>query len=138
MGAPQAKASTAAKRPATKGHPKDEGAPRGAPSGAIPMPWECLIFRNRGFVPRNGQADREKAGIGADGSFDSCCHILVRLEKLFGVFAALADALAVIGEPGTGFFHDASLSAEIDQLPIFRDAVTVHDIELDLTEGRRH
>src|SRR5262249_30203066 len=49
---------------------------------------------------------------------------------------ALADALAVVGEPGARLFDHARLDAEIDQLAALRHAFAVHDIELDLLERR--
>ena len=57
---------------------------------------------------------------------------------MLGVLAALADAGALVGEPGTGFLDDAGLHAEIDELAALRDALAVHDVELDHLEGRRH
>src|SRR5207253_6834775 len=54
-----------------------------------------------------------------------------------GVLAALAETLAVIGEPGAGFFHDAGLDAEIEDLAHLGDALAIHDVEFDLLEWRR-
>ena len=56
-----------------------------------------------------------ETGVLPDRRFDLGRDIGIGLEKAFGVLAALADALAVIGEPGAGFFHHAGLDAEIDQ-----------------------
>ena len=58
----------------------------------------------------------------------------VLLEELLGVLAALAEALAVVGEPGAGLLDDAGLDAEIDELADLGDALAVHDVELDLLE----
>ncbi len=57
-------------------------------------------------------------------------------EEGLGVLAALADALAVIGEPGARFLDDAGLDAQIDQFAGLGDAHAIHDVELDLLEGR--
>src|SRR4051812_15254314 len=54
-----------------------------------------------------------------------------------GVLAALADALAVIGEPRARLLDHAGLVAEIDQLAGLADAFAVHDVELDDLERRR-
>src|SRR5438094_4110596 len=62
----------------------------------------------------------------------------VMLQIGFGVLAALADALASIRESCAGFFDDAGLDAEIDQFAAFRDALAVHDVEIDDLERRRH
>ena len=53
------------------------------------------------------------------------------------VLAALAEALAVVGEPGAGLLDDAGLDAEVDEFADLRDALAVHDVELDLLERRR-
>src|SRR6202451_609403 len=79
----------------------------------------------------------DDAGILPDRHFDFCRDVGIGLEKAFGVLAALADALAVIGEPGAGFLHDAGLDAEIDQFAVLGDAFAIHDVELDLLERRR-
>src|SRR5881392_291100 len=78
------------------------------------------------------------AGIAADRLLDLLADLRVLLQIGFGVLAALADALAVIGEPCAGFFDDAGLDAEIDQFAAFRDALAVHDVEIDDLERRRH
>src|SRR5262245_59031803 len=49
----------------------------------------------------------DQAGVLADGGFDLGGDVGVRLQERLGVFAALAEALAVIGEPGAGLFDDA-------------------------------
>src|SRR5712675_3064445 len=59
------------------------------------------------------------AGIAADRLLDLLADLRVLLQIGFGVLAALADALAVIGEPCAGFFDDAGLDAEIDQFAAF-------------------
>ena len=51
------------------------------------------------------------------------------------VLAALADPLAVVGEPGAGLFDDAGLDAKVDDLAQLGDALAVHDVELDLLNG---
>src|SRR5580700_8118129 len=79
----------------------------------------------------------DDAGILPDRHFDFGRDIGIGLEEAFGVLAALADALAVIGEPGAGFLHDAGLDAEIDQFAVLGDALPIHDVELDLLERRR-
>src|SRR6185503_471499 len=54
------------------------------------------------------------------------------------VLAALPDAVAVIGQPRAGFFHEVAGDAEIDEFTHFGDAFAVHDIEFNLAERRRH
>src|ERR1700684_3223299 len=79
----------------------------------------------------------DDAGILPDGRFDFCRDVGIGLEESFAVLATLADALAVVGEPGAGFFHDAGLDAEIDQFAVLGDALAIHDVEFDLLERRR-
>src|SRR5690606_39846198 len=49
---------------------------------------------------------------------------------------ALADALVAVGVPGARLLDDAGLHAEVDELARLGDALAVHDVELDLLEGR--
>src|ERR1700722_10994343 len=81
---------------------------------------------------------RDDTGLFAHSDLDRIPHIRVIAQELLGVFAALTDSLAGITEPGAGFFHHAGLDAEIDQFAGVADALTIHDVELDLTERRRH
>src|SRR5580700_6953973 len=79
----------------------------------------------------------DDAGILPDRHLDFSRDVGIGLEEAFGVLAALADALAVVGEPGAGFLHDAGLDAEIDQFAVLGYAFAIHDVELDLLERRR-
>src|SRR5581483_612569 len=65
-------------------------------------------------------------------------RLRVLLEIGLGILAALADALAVEGEPGAGLLDDPGLDPEIDEFAGLGDALAIHDVELDLLEGRRH
>src|SRR5580658_4855763 len=56
----------------------------------------------------------DQPGILPDRRLDLSGNIGIGLEEDFSVLAALADALAVIGEPGAGFFDDAGFHPEID------------------------
>src|SRR5690348_2447765 len=62
----------------------------------------------------------DEAGIAADGALDRVGDLAIVLEEGLGVLAALADALAVIGEPGAGFLDHAGLDAEVDELAALR------------------
>src|SRR5690606_31265642 len=85
--------------------------------------------------PENLLADQ--SGILPDCGFDARSHFRIVLQKCLGVFTALTDPLAVIGEPRAGLLHHPGLDAEIDELAHFRDALAIHDVEFDLLEGRR-
>src|SRR5262245_22150758 len=79
----------------------------------------------------------DEAGILADRRFDLGGDVRVALEEAFGVLAALADALGVIGEPRARLLDHAGLDAEIENLAALGDALAVHDVEFDLLERRR-
>ena len=79
----------------------------------------------------------DDARILADHGLDLGGHVRIGLEEGLCVLAALADALAVVGEPGAGFLHHAGLDAEVEDFAHLRDALAVHDVELDLLERRR-
>src|SRR5436190_8684784 len=71
----------------------------------------------------------DQAGVLADRSLDLGGNVGVGLQEGFRVLAALAETLAVIGEPGAGLFDDAGLDAEIEDLAHLGDALSVHDVE---------
>src|ERR1700687_4540547 len=58
---------------------------------------------------------RDQAGVLADRHLDLGGHVGIGLEEGFRVLAALAEPLAVIGEPGAGLLDDACLDAEIEE-----------------------
>src|SRR5262249_59121980 len=60
------------------------------------------------------------------------------LEIGLGVLAALADALAIEGEPGARLLDDPGLDPEIDQFSRLGDALAIHDVEFDLFERGRY
>ena len=64
-----------------------------------------FVFAARGFR----HAGCGEAGAGAHRGFDRLGDLGVVPKKLLGVFAALADAFGIIGEPGAGFFNNAFL-----------------------------
>src|SRR5205085_191790 len=71
-----------------------------------------------------------------DRVFDPLCDVRIFLQISLRVLAALADAHRVVAEPGARLFNEARLDAEIQDLTDLRHAFAVHDIELDLLEGR--
>src|SRR5690349_12392198 len=56
----------------------------------------------------------DQTGVLPDRGLDLGGDVGIGLEESFCVLAALAESLAVIGEPGAGFFHDPGLDAEIE------------------------
>src|SRR5262249_17762284 len=79
----------------------------------------------------------DQAGVLADGRLDARGDVGIVAQERLGVLAALADALAVVGEPRAGLLHDSCLDAEIDDFAHLGDALAVHDVEFDLLERRR-
>src|SRR5271166_1744254 len=62
--------------------------------------------------------------------------VFIVFQELAGVFAALADALAFVAEPGAGFFEDVVVHGDVEQIAFARDAFAVEDVELGFAEGR--
>src|SRR5665213_159539 len=69
----------------------------------------------------------DEAGVLADGLFDPRRGLGIVAQECLGILAALAEPLAVVGQPGAGFFDDACLDAEIDQFAHFRNAFAIHN-----------
>src|SRR5215467_12459551 len=108
-----------------------------ATSKANPSFGVCVLTAALGAAGRHHGVGHQ-AGVGAHGLLDCRRHLGIVLEELLGVLAALADALAIVGEPGAGLLHDARLHTEIQELATLGDALAVHDVELDHLERRRH
>src|ERR1700730_16469624 len=79
----------------------------------------------------------DKPGVFANVLLDPFGNLRIGLEKILCIFPALAEPLAIVGEPGPGFFDDAGLYAKIDQFAGLGYALAVHDIEFDLFKRRR-
>src|SRR5712691_5811498 len=93
----------------------------------------------RGDIPGGGHHRvGDETGIAADRALDQLADLDMLLQIEFGVFAALADPLAIIGEPRPRFLDDAGLDAEVDQLAALGNSLAVHDVEIDDLERRRH
>src|ERR1700712_864333 len=90
------------------------------------------------FLRRRHHRVRHHAGLLAYALLDGGGHLRMVTQELLGILASLPDPLAVEAEPGAGLLPDVRLPAEIDQLAHLADALTVHDVELDLPERRRH
>src|SRR5512143_1405075 len=88
--------------------------------------------RRVGAVVDDGQAEAL-----AQAAVDLLPDVLVVLQELARVLAALAHALAVEGVPGAGLLDDAVIDAEVQQVALLADALAVEDVELGLAEGRR-
>src|SRR5262249_37730619 len=70
----------------------------------------------------------DAAGILPDRGFDLRHHVGVRFQEGLGVLAALADALAVVGEPGTRLLDHTSLDAEVQNFSGLGDTLAIHDV----------
>src|SRR5690606_10875078 len=129
--------------------------PAGSVAGRRTRPEKCATifrvhivhFRQAGLTSalkvlalvRLGVAQQflgDLVGRGPDRLLDGVGDVGVGLEEVAHVLAALADALAVVGEPAARLLDDAGLDAEVDDLAQLGDALAVHDVEDDLAERR--
>src|SRR5690348_157131 len=93
-----------------------------------------------------GDRDFGHFGVGSRGDTealaDLCVHpgedVLILLEEIAGVFAALADALARVAVPRAGFLNDVVGDGEIEHIALTADAFSVENVELGFAEGRGH
>src|SRR6185437_2561268 len=92
-----------------------------------------LVF----FAGADHQRLADFLGLSADRILDPPGDVGIFLEVELGVLAALADAHAVIAEPGARFLDEPGLDSEVEDLADLADALAVHDVEFDLLERRR-
>src|SRR4029450_5719544 len=74
----------------------------------------------------------------ADPALDFPGDLGMLIEEGARVLLALADALAVVAEPGPRLLDEALRHADVDDLAVAPDAGPVEDLELRLAERRRH
>src|SRR5213079_2093345 len=74
----------------------------------------------------------------ADLRFDLGGGVRMLLQEIAGVIFALADFLAFVRVPRTGFFDHAVRDAELDDFAFARDALAVQNVEKRFAERRRH
>src|SRR5690606_17443785 len=90
-------------------------APAAPPEPRVAAPAHALLRRLRLLrLLADQHGVRHHPCLGADLLLDSRRHLRMVAQKLLGVLAALADALAVVAEPGPGLLDDAGLHAEVD------------------------
>src|SRR6185436_19900529 len=89
------------------------------------------LLRRRGCTHDVGLQPVLLANLGLDLGGD----VLVLLQEVARVLASLSDALALVRVPGARLLEDAFLGGDVEQLALFRDALAVEDVELDLPEG---
>src|SRR5687767_13211239 len=80
---------------------------------------------------------RPEAELGADANLDRLENDRVVFEELLDVLAPLAEAIATVGEPGAALFDDLPFDRQVEQVPLLRDPLAVHDVELRFAERRR-
>src|SRR5205809_1169790 len=103
------------------------------PAGDLGRPRS---FRTRPVAPL-GRA-RAQPELLAHPGLDLRRDLGMLAQEIASVLAALADAVATEGVPGTGLLDDALLGRDVDQLSLLGDAAAVQDVELRLAERRRH
>src|ERR1700733_5432770 len=99
------------------------------------MPSLLSVRLGRIDIVENALGDQ--AGILANRALDLAGDVGIVLQELLGVLAPLPEALAFMAEPRARLLDHAGLDAEIDQFADLGDALAIHDVELDLLEGRR-
>ena len=73
---------------------------------------------------------------GADFGFNIIGHSGVFTQISFRIFSTLADAFVAVAIPAALFFHDTVFDTQIHQLNHLRDAFAIHDVNVNLLEGR--
>src|ERR1700735_4326328 len=64
--------------------------------------------------------------------------VFVVFEELAGIFAALANALALITEPRARLFEEVAVHRDIEQVAFARNAFSIQNVELGFAERRSH
>ena len=70
------------------------------------------------FSPAGQQAER-----GAQLGIDLAAHFRILFQELAGVVAALADALALVAEPGAALLDQVAGDADVEQITFARGAL---------------
>src|SRR5665213_2725233 len=65
-------------------------------------------------------------------------RLRIILQKLPRILTALSNALALIAIPSPALLHQVLRHPQIDQVALFRDALTVNNVELRLAKRWRH
>src|SRR5512133_3098454 len=76
------------------------------------------------------------AQLGLDLLLDLAGELGVVAEEVAGVLAALAELVAVVGEPGPRLLDEADVHADVEQAPLLGDPLAVDDVELGGAERR--
>src|SRR5437763_4124604 len=78
------------------------------------------------------------ADLGEDALGDLHHDLRVLAQEGLGVLTALTELLAFVGEPRPRLLDDAEIDTDVEQRTFAADALPIHDVELRLTERRRH
>src|SRR4051812_35839214 len=112
----------------------EDSAVASAPTGALRL-LSSAVRRGGGAVRGGGERVHGATGggrgrvahvaldpvVGQHLHLDLAGQVGVIDEELLGVVAALADALALVAEPGAGLLDGAALAAEVDQVTLVAD-----------------
>src|SRR5438552_3292146 len=77
-----------------------------------------------------GNSGNREAHNFAKGELDAAAIIRIILQELARIFAALAKAFTLEGEPGPTLLDDVFVDGEIEQVAFARDPFAVQDVEL--------
>src|SRR5918994_6790748 len=83
-----------------------------------------------------GDGREADAELGLDLLLDLAGELGVVAEEVAGVLAALAELVAVVGEPGPRLLDEADVHTDIEQAPLLGDPLAVDDVELGRAERR--
>src|SRR5205814_7245328 len=104
------------------------------PRQVMPLPSRApLRFRGSGAA----YAGRRDADSRAYLGFDLRGELGMLAQIFAGVVLALADLLAAIRVPSTGFLDDVVHHAELNDLALARDPLAIENVEQRLAERRR-
>src|SRR5713101_1868433 len=101
-------------------------------AGGSGVGGEFFALRGSALAARGtcaGPDRRRNLQLLAKSGFELVANVRVFLEKDAGVLAALAHALAGEAEPCAGFFDDALIHTEVDEVAFVRDTFAVEDVE---------
>src|SRR5579883_2109024 len=109
-----------------------------APRGPLSARWDRprrRRARGRGFRHRR-RLRLQQAQRFPQFGVESLPDVRIVFQELARVLAALANAIALVAEPGSALLDDVLRDAEIDQVAFPRDAFPVNHVELGFAEWR--
>src|SRR3989304_1244549 len=107
-------------RPASQGNPEGGGSPGTRPAA------RHARRRGRRLLTRHLWQAESRAQV----RFQPRTNVGIFFEKGAGIFPALANALALVGEPRAAFLDQPMFRSEVQQVAFFRDSLAIENVEL--------